>query len=75
MTGEADDLFIDWSQLGVDGTGQPIHVPTVEGVLIVCQCHQPNCQLDRALFRARVSGFIQALQMRAVADALNELEA
>lgn len=68
------ELFIDWSLLGVDDAGTPIHVPTIEGVLIVCSCHGENCQLDRALFRARVSGFLQALSMRADEDPLSGLD-
>jgi hypothetical protein len=79
MAATSDDpggeLFVDWTQLGVDSAGNPIHVPTIEGVLIVCSCHRENCQLDRALFRARVSGFLQALSMRTGEDPLSVLGA
>lgn len=53
-------LFLDWGGLGVDDAGAPVHVPTVEGDMIVCRCHLEDCQLDRALWRAWVVGFMAA---------------
>ena len=71
--GEPSELFLDWAAMGVDKAGKPNHVPIVEGAAIICRCHGDGCQLDRALFRARVAGFIQALQLGADDDPLEVL--
>ena len=68
-------LFIDWTLLGVDDAGAPVHEPMIiTDDVITCRCRESDCQLDSALFRARVAGFVQALQViqdgRTVRDVL-----
>jgi hypothetical protein len=55
-------MFFDWSLHGVDDAGEPVHEPTLRNDIIVCRCREEDCQLDRALFRARIVGFVQAYE-------------